>query len=136
MKKKHICLIFFLMLVSLSLLGGCGQKDVPMLSDGTYVMVMEDSEAIAPAINFNLEDKTFSFFYDPFSSYLNVGTVEISDGKAVCTTDDEQFTFVFQIIDNDTLEFLAEESSSVKTVDGYDAVLNHAEFRFVGQPVG
>lgn len=132
--KRHFLVIF--LVSTLFIFGGCGDKSVSEISDGTYTMVTTDEEAFAPSITFNLDDNTFRFTYDLFSSYLNIGTIDVSDGKVICTTDDEQFTFVFKIIDNDILEFLAEESSAVKTVDGYDAVLDQAEFKYVGEPVG
>lgn len=46
------------------------------------------------------------------------GTIKIADGKVAAVTDDERFTYVFRIKDNDTICFIEEESSSIFFVNG------------------
>jgi hypothetical protein len=63
-------------------------------------MVVEDEPGIVPAISFNLKNNTFTFTFDILSSYLNAGTITIDNGKVVGITDDDKYTYVFEIVDS------------------------------------
>jgi hypothetical protein len=63
-----------------------------------------------------ISDDDFIFTYDLLSSYLSNGTYIIEDGKLTLTTDDKNYSYVFQI-DKENLIFLKEESSSVSLFD-------------------
>lgn len=63
------------------------------------------------------EKGRFSFGYDPLSSYLPVGNYKIKDGKIICTTDNGLYRYVFKIEEDNTLVFMAEQSSKVNLID-------------------
>ena len=89
----------------------------------------------SPSIDFDLENNTFTFNYDPLSSYLAHGTFRISGGKVIAETDDGKYTYIFEITDNDTLTFIQKGSSEIEITDAPDSfriprVFDGAEFKF------
>lgn len=62
-----------------------------------------------PYINLK-KNGEFYFFYSVYSSYMCVGTYDMSDEKLVLETDDGVYTYVFKV-DGDNLIFDAENSS-------------------------
>lgn len=80
---------------------------------------MTDSEGgkTVPTLTLNRSDNSFSFTFDPLSSYLSYGTYERKGGKITCKTDDGQYTYVFSITDEATLIFEKKSSSPVKITD-------------------
>ena len=57
------------------------------------------------------------FSYDVLSSYINIGTYEINDNILTATTSDEKYHYVFEIVDENTLSFLEEQSSKITVFD-------------------
>ena len=82
-----------------------------------YVLADAESGKTVPTLTLNRKDNSFSFTFDPLSSYLSYGTYERADGKIVCTTDDGQYKYVFKVTDEATLVFDKKASSPVKVTD-------------------
>ncbi len=114
MKKSILlllCCIFFLV--------ACSKEDTPSVS-GTYVMEVEqeDKEKIVfPSFSIDTEKKEFTFSYDMLSSYFSMGTYEIKENLLTATTSDNQYHYVFKIIDDNTLSFVEASSSEIKVID-------------------
>ncbi len=93
--------------------------DYENILPGTYIMEVDGTkDAFIPRFTVE-EDKTFSFGYDPFSSYLAISfnEYEISEDKVIFTTNDGMYRYTFRIVDEKTLEFIKNQSSSVELVD-------------------
>ncbi len=85
---------------------------------GPYCMMPENSEDPYPFIRLHLqEDRTFTFVYDPLSSYSNYGHYTIENDILTAITDDGRYQFCFEILDEETLIFLAAMSSDVTPTD-------------------
>ena len=82
-----------------------------------YRMTDAESGKTVPTLTLNRTDNSFSFTFDPLSSYLSYGTYERKNSKIICKTDDGQYTYVFNITDEATLVFDKKASSSVKITD-------------------
>ena len=74
-----------------------------------------------------LDQGQFTFVYDPLSSYLNWGYFTRKGNRLICTTEDGFHTFLFDVIDSETVAFVAsgseelmvfEEITSDQIVDG------------------
>ena len=89
------------------------QKEYELVVDETS----GESKATIPSLTINTSDKTFSFTYDPFSSYLSVGTYEITDSTLAASTDDGERTYIFNIVNDNTLKFIAKGSYEMKLTD-------------------
>ncbi len=82
-----------------------------MQSVGTRVYEFNDSEDIMKTSGIVLNDNgTFSLTFSPISSYLGYGTYKIEDNRLILNTDDGNYTYVFDMVD-DTLVFDADASS-------------------------
>ncbi len=72
-----------------------------------------------PTLRLNLSDETFTFNYSTFSSYLAYGHFEVKDDKLICTTDDGNNAYQFDILGYASynaftgLRFDAEHSSKI-----------------------
>lgn len=82
-----------------------------------YRMTDAGSGKTVPTLTLNRSDNSFSFTFDPLSSYLNYGTYERANGKIICKTDDGQFRYVFKVTDEATLVFDKKSSSPVTVTD-------------------
>ena len=82
-----------------------------------YVLADAESGKTVPTLTLNRKDNSFSFSFDPLSSYLSYGTYEQENGKIICKTDDGQYKYVFKVTDEATLVFDKKASSSVKVTD-------------------
>lgn len=82
-----------------------------------YRMTNAESGKTVPTLTLNRKDNSFSFSFDPLSSYLSYGTYEQENGKIICKTDDGQYKYVFKVTDEATLVFDKKASSSVKVTD-------------------
>ncbi len=79
-----------------------------------YKMVTENEDLFwTPGITLDSDEGTFSFGYSMLSSYINYGSYEIQGDKLVAKTSDGQYYFTFQVIDEETLEFVEKESSKL-----------------------
>lgn len=129
MKKTVISSLVLGGLVILCLLFvGCSQTGSG-LSEGTYAAKKTEDAIIQPTITFNLEENTFDFMYDPLSSYLPHGSIEIRGEMVTAKTEDGAYTYRFKIIDNDTICFVESGSSPVVTVEGRLPVSDGMEFQ-------
>ena len=122
MKKMHSTTALLAGCSVLVMLSGCDNKQVYHLSDGTYEMETKGETDLAPAVTFDLKENTFVFTYDLLSSYANIGTITVNDGTVVGVTDDDNYTFIFEIVGDDAVKFVAEGSGSTQTVEGKTAV--------------
>lgn len=131
MKKVILCFVIFAMLF----ISFCGCKTPPVLgiSQGIYTCKQESDSVFYPSIKFDLEDSSFVFSYDPLSSYLPMGNIEIKNGRVIAKTSDRKYTYVFDIIDNDTIRFKEKSSSEIKMTDGKSVVSDGCEFVFTEQ---
>lgn len=82
-----------------------------------YRMTDAESGKTVPTLTLNRKDNSFSFTFDPLSSYLSYGTYEQVNGKIICETDDGQYKYVFKVTEEATLVFDKKASSPVKVTD-------------------
>jgi len=120
LRKTH--LIVILMICIIGVVTACAKQDEKNQStQKEYALVVDetsrDSSATIPSLTINTSDKTFSFAYDSLSSYLSVGTYEISDSILTASTDDGERTYIFSIVDDNTLKFVAKGSFEMKLTD-------------------
>lgn len=82
-----------------------------------YRMTDAENGKTVPTLILNRRDNSFSFTFDPLSSYVSYGTYERADGKLICKTADGQYQFVFMVTDEATLVFDKKDSSPVRVTD-------------------
>ncbi len=126
MKMKNYCLVIT---VALGMFfSGCHfvQNDI---KEGQYVAEVEEGMLSRPQLSL-WEDKHFTFSYDMLSSYMPMGTYDIKNGKVIATTEGGHETYTFQIKDEETLVFLAGESTKISMIEGRVSVVDGAEFRW------
>lgn len=82
---------------------------------GDYVMTSQ-GDMFSPRLILQ-PDGTFSFGYDPLSSYLSYGTYEIKDQLVIAETMDGKYHYTFEILINEQLMFLPEQSSKIQLID-------------------
>ena len=120
MKK---CTSFIVVLFCIVMLMACSKSDmsVTIITSGNYHMELsqeqQNNEKIAPVITINIDDKSFLFSYDVLSSYFTIGTYEINDNILTATTNDDKYHYTFEIIDENTLCFVEQESSKITVID-------------------
>ena len=107
----------------------CGCKANSPISQGTYIANISDEIAeIKPTVTFILSDNTFIFFYDPFSSYFEYGKYTVENDKIVANTDNGKNIYIFKIVDEKTVSFVADGSSELKMTEGELSVIDGTEF--------
>lgn len=112
---KHRYLVFLLMMISIILVGCKSEQSVETIKNGTYIMEGKEVDAVLfPSIT--ISDNEFTFVYDLLSSYMPRGTYSIEDDLLMMTTDDKQYTYVFEI-DGDNFIFQEDKSSLVSLID-------------------
>ena len=118
-RKKIITVSAIIVCVGVAILGILlnSGKVIYGLSGGTYTVENAENAIIPASITFGFKKDTFSFNYDLLSSYLPRGTWEIKKGKVIATTDDQNYVYIFDIVDNDTLEFVQKGSSTITYTD-------------------
>ncbi len=82
-----------------------------------YRMANAESGKTIPTLTLNRKDNSFSFTFDPLSSYLSYGKYERKNGQIICKTADGQYKYVFKVTDEATLVFDKKASSPVKVTD-------------------
>ncbi len=114
---KKIILITAIVICIFSLVSCGSDEDIVIL--GSYFMDTKSQEDfIIPNITFNEEDNSFVFKMDVLSSYIGIGNFTIDDSKIkAVTNDDNPNTYIFEIIDSDTLSFKVNESSKLQIID-------------------
>ena len=132
--KRNITLILaaIIVLITLSLFLQSQNKVIYGVSSGTYSVIDED-ELLLPNITFDMQNNQFTFTYDFLSSYLNTGKIKIENKKIIATTHDNKYTYIFKIIDNDTIKFVENVSSKVVDILGNVVITDGTEFKFVDQ---
>ena len=106
MKRKIPVLLALIMLCCV--LMGCSKDLESNLALGTYVL-QEENELPRPYVNLQKDNK-FVFTYSLFSSYLPMGTYEITDNQLILKADDNKYVFG---IDGDAIIFNAQSSSKI-----------------------
>lgn len=132
--KRNITLILaaIIILITLSLFLQSQNQAIYGVSSGTYSVIDED-ELLLPNITFDMQNNQFTFTYDFLSSYLHTGKIKIENKKIIATTDDNKYTYIFKIIDNDTIKFVENGSSKVVDILGNVVITDGTEFNFVDQ---
>lgn len=92
------------------MLVACSNSQDVMLPYGTYTLEASQ-DIIKPTIELG-KDKKFIFVFSSLSSYIGYGAYEIKDNHLELKTDDEKYTYVFDIVDK-TLVFDVESSSEI-----------------------
>lgn len=133
--KKFISTFVCVILLMFALCS-CSNKPIYGLSEGCYMLNITSDTYPSPSIDFDLENNTFTFKYDPLSSYFTHGTFRITNGKVIAKTDDGKYTYIFEITDNDTITFIQNGSSEIKTTNTPDSfrvpkVIDGSEFKFL-----
>lgn len=108
--RKLLPLLFCLMLTA------CAAGTVKPQSGG-YRMSAPPETVATPVLNLDAETGAFVFSYDPLSSFLPVGRYEQDGSVLLCHTDDGQRTYLFRIVNQTTLAFIAEGSADVSPTD-------------------
>lgn len=111
MKRKFY--ISFLVIIATVMLVACSNRQDVILPYGTYTLETSE-DSIKPTIELG-EDGKFTFVFSAFSSYIGYGAYEIDRNKLVLRTDDEKYTYLFDIVNN-TLVFNADNSSEITGV--------------------
>lgn len=132
--KRNITLILaaIIVLITLSLFLQSQNKVIYGVSSGTY-SVIDEYELLLPNITFDMQNNQFTFTYDFLSSYLNTGKIKIENKKIIATTDDNKYTYIFKIIDDNTIKFVENGSSKVVDILGNVVITDGTEFKFVDQ---
>jgi len=107
LKKTVLFLAWFVL--SMGILEGCSKSKEASLPLRNYVYE-ESSNITKPTIILE-KNKKFQFTFSELSSYIGVGTYKISDGRIELDTDDGQYKYFFDIV-NETLVFDAGSSST------------------------
>lgn len=108
--------VFLLMMMSALLLTGCAAREIVPKS-GRYVMSAPAEAAYVPVIMLDAAQESFTFTYDPFSSYLPYGSFAQQGRMLTCRTSDGRQSYVFRVVDENTLAFEAGRSSAVALTD-------------------
>lgn len=107
MKKFFLILLIFLLWIT-----GCTKsKPEYGVSDGVYTS--EQNSLVY--IQFDVEKEEFTFDHTSYSSYLPHGNFECTDGRI--TAKDEKGTYVFEILDDETIVFLKDLSTEIPVED-------------------
>lgn len=105
-----------LLLLCCLLLAGCAPQAITPRS-GAYHMSAPPETIAVPSLLLDAEAGTFSFGFDPLSSYLSVGSYEQDGGVIRCVTDDGSRTYLFRVVNETTLAFIEEGSADVTLTD-------------------
>lgn len=93
--------------------GGLSYQSLTNSADTEQLYIYKDSvDPLAPQFALFPRTKQFQFTYSAFSSYVPVGTYELTDGTLTLRTDDGKNVYVFKAQGNDFV-FDAAQSSSI-----------------------
>ena len=104
-----------LLLLLCLVLTGCAPRAITP-RDGVYRMSVPPETVIAPSLTLDAEANTFLFSYDVLSSFLPIGTFSQKDDVITCEGD-AAHTYLFRVVNETTLAFIAEGSSPVTLTD-------------------
>ena len=121
--KKIICAVLAVMMLFL-----CACSSEPGITYGLYGMdAANNVETITrPRIALKT-DNTFNFTYSTLVEELDHGTIEVKDEVLICTTDDGEKQYFFDIKGN-SIFFDAEKSSKLQEFEGEIGVPDGSEF--------
>lgn len=105
-----------LLLVCCLVLTACAAPTVTPRS-GVYRMSVPPETAVAPSLTLSAEEGSFLFSYDALSSYLPMGAYAQDGGVLTCSTDDGRYVYLFRVVNETTLAFIAEGSADVSLTD-------------------
>ena len=115
MKKLVVCsIILSLLLITFC---SCKQDKEPVLSNGSYILTENESAYMSPLIKFDTEKNTFAFHYDYLSSYYACGKITLKNNQIIARTDDQKYTYIFEIKNDNTIVFIQKGSSEIKITD-------------------
>lgn len=123
-----IVILLFLLLISC-----ISDKDKITVKDGTYVLEqIRTKSVVAPSVT--IDKDNISFSYDLLSSYLAVGHYTIEKDLLTMKTNDENYTYVFEIYGNQLI-FKENKSSEVKLIDEEFGVkiTNNSKFKLIDE---
>lgn len=109
--RKLLPLLFLCLLLT-----GCTSRTVTPRS-GTYRMSAPPEAVIVPTLTLDAENKTYLFSYDVLSSLLPIGSYEQDGSVIICLTDDGRDPYLFRVVNETTLAFIAEGSADVSLTD-------------------
>ena len=103
------------------------------LTEGTYLLNSDSTNVFQPKIRFDFHNETFSFVYDVHSSYEIFGKFEVADKQVTCKTNDDKYTYIFDILDDETIAFVQNGSSQIEMTVGetLTTVTDGVEFKFM-----
>lgn len=105
-----------LLLLCCLLLAGCAPRAVTPRS-GVYRMSVPPETIDVPSLMLDAETGAFAFSFDALSSYLPVGSYEQDGSILRCLTDDSLYTYLFRVVNETTLAFMADGSAEVRLTD-------------------
>ena len=121
-----------ILLICIIALVGCSETGNTIISGRYQMNISSENEFNIPYITFNAEENTFVFTMDLLSSYSGLGDFSIDDNIITAVTyDDEPNTYIFEIIDNDTLSFNVNQSSKLLIIDENIAMSANENITFI-----
>ncbi|MBQ8803676.1 MAG: zf-HC2 domain-containing protein [Tyzzerella sp.] len=95
------------------------EKELYGYLDGAYMIESEeDWGSLITTLQFDLEEHTCMFPQSVFSSVYPGGTFRIKDDKVVVKRYSGKDTYIFEIVDDETIRFVQEGSSEIPLGDG------------------
>lgn len=127
-KKKTALLLLTVLLIAAAVFFRNRNQVVYGISQGIYVMQTEQENV--PEICFDLTEQPSHFVAvgDRRMSFAYRGTVEVKKGYAWLHVENSGQTWVFEVIDNDTLAFVESESDECKLAKDGDIFLYKGEW--------
>lgn len=92
------------------------ENDISITS-GTYIMEETENELVTTALTIDTDNQTLSFPTDPLSSYLPFCNYEIEKNYIKAKTEDGLYHYTLEILDEETLMFVGNESSEPIVID-------------------
>ncbi|MGI6157793.1 MAG: hypothetical protein ACOYH4_04905 [Saccharofermentanales bacterium] len=111
--KTTLAILLAIMLIGLCVACSPTAFNQHHVREGRYTWIENNGANPEHTVSLTIQpDSKFVFHYDWASSLLCKGAYRIEDDRLIAETDDEILheTYVFKIIDADTLEFLADAS--------------------------
>lgn len=119
----------FILLLLIVFTGCTNNSEMTTVINGKYIL-QSNVEANEKLPYINISDNEITFYYDPLSSYIPIGTYIIRDNLLMMKTNDEKYNYTFQI-KGDVLIFQEDMSSEIKLTNEKfgNNVVNNAEFK-------
>ncbi len=103
-------LLFIVVVLCLVTFMGCSDHRQDF-DDGVFIMDVQGDPTTIPKLHLNGEDDTFTLAVDVMSSYLGQGSYEVFNNTITATTQDKANTFIFDMLDENTISFDIERST-------------------------